>query len=240
MPTVDRRHLLAAGAVAGGLALLPAALRAAEIDAGGLTPLPATPRIGAAERSRRLDAARELMALHGLAAIVVEPGASLVYFTGIEWPRSERLTLAIIPARGDPVVVTPFFEAPSVRQTLGIRAEVRVWQEDESPIALAATVLRGMGAATGTVGIEETVRFFASDGLAREGFRLASANPVVRGCRMHKSPAEIALHAGSDRRDDRRVPLDLSAHPRRHDPGRYRRADGPPRRSGWAACPSST
>ena len=43
------------------------------------------------------------------------------------------------------------------------------------------------------IGIEETVRFFASDGLARAGFRLASADPVVRGCRMHKSAAEIAL-----------------------------------------------
>ena len=51
---------------------------------------------------------------------------------------------------GDPVVLTPFFEEPSVRQTLGIPAEVRVWQEDESPIALAAAVLRSMGAARGT------------------------------------------------------------------------------------------
>ena len=52
-----------------------------------------------------------------------------------------------------------------------------------------------MGAAKGAVGIEETVRFFASDGLARAlpGARLVSADAVVRGCRMHKTPAEIAL-----------------------------------------------
>ena len=194
-PRLDRRRLLAAGAAAGMLALTPRAVRAATIDTGNLAPLPAVPRIGPAERDRRLDRARELMARHGLAAIVVEPGASLVYFTGVEWHRSERLTLAIIPARGAPVVVTPFFEEPSVRQTLGIAAAVRVWQEDESPVALVADVLRSVGAADAIVGIEETVRFFASDGLAHAlpGMRLVSADPVVRGCRMHKSPAEIAL-----------------------------------------------
>lgn len=194
LPALDRRRFLAAGAAAGALALTPRDVRATEIDTGGLAPLTAgVARIGPAERGRRLDAARDLMARHGIAAIVVEPGASLVYFTGVEWHRSERLTLALIPARGDPVIVTPFFEEPSVRQTLGIRADVRVWQEDESPVALAADTLRAMGAANGAIGIEETVRFFASDGLARAGFRLVSADPVVRGCRMHKTPAEIAL-----------------------------------------------
>jgi Xaa-Pro dipeptidase len=45
------------------------------------------------------------------------------------------------------------------------------------------------------------VRFFASDGLthALPGARLVSANPVVRGCRMIKTSAEIALmQAASD------------------------------------------
>jgi Xaa-Pro aminopeptidase len=82
-----------------------------------------------------------------------------------------------------------------VRQTLAIPAQVRVWQEDEDPIALIAGALRERGLANGTVGVEETVRFFASDGLAHHapGLRITSANPVVRGCRMIKTPAEIAL-----------------------------------------------
>ena len=199
-PGVSRRGVLRAGGLAGGLALLPSGLRAAAsargaIDTSDLTPLAGILPIGPAERARRLDTARGLMAAHGIAAIVVEPGASMVYFTGVDWHRSERLTLAIIPARGRPVIVTPFFEEPSVRQTLGIPADVRVWQEDASPIALAADTLRGMGADRAAIGIEETVRFFASDGLARAlpAARIVSANPVVRGCRMIKTPAELAL-----------------------------------------------
>jgi Xaa-Pro dipeptidase len=82
-----------------------------------------------------------------------------------------------------------------VRQTLAIPAQVRVWQEDEDPIALIAGALKERGLSHGTVGIEETVRFFASDGLGRlmPGITRVSANPVVRGCRMIKTPAEIAL-----------------------------------------------
>ena len=45
------------------------------------------------------------------------------------------------------------------------------------------------------VGIEETVRFFIPDMLAHAmpGAKIVSANPVVRGCRMIKTPAELAL-----------------------------------------------
>jgi len=70
-----------------------------------------------------------------------------------------------------------------------------VWQEDESPYAVTAGVLRERGTATGRVGFEERVRFFVSDGVraALPAAGTASATPVTAGCRMHKSPAELAL-----------------------------------------------
>src|SRR6185436_19064002 len=45
------------------------------------------------------------------------------------------------------------------------------------------------------LGIEETVRYFAIDGLMRAmpDVNIMSGAAVVRGCRMIKSPAEIAL-----------------------------------------------
>jgi Xaa-Pro dipeptidase len=113
----------------------------------------------------------------------------------VQWWRSERLTAALIPVDGDPIVFTPFFEEPSVRESLGVPAEVRTWQEDENPLALVAGALRDRRLATRPVGIEETVRFFAVDGLRKAMPRidLRNAAPVVRGCRMIKSPAELAL-----------------------------------------------
>jgi Xaa-Pro dipeptidase len=124
MPELRRRDF-ALGALAAGAAL---AARPARLLAAADPPLrdmtgDVAP-IGAAERLGRIEKARGLMRRHGLGAILVEPGASLDYFTGVQWWRSERLTAALIPAEGEPIVFTPFFEEPSVRESLGIRAEV--------------------------------------------------------------------------------------------------------------------
>jgi Xaa-Pro dipeptidase len=70
------------------------------------------PPISAQERMQRVARAQELMRQAGIGALLLEPGSSMLYFTGISWWRSERLTAAIIPAEGEIGVVTPFFEEP--------------------------------------------------------------------------------------------------------------------------------
>jgi Xaa-Pro dipeptidase len=186
---MDRRHFLSLGAA--GLALAAAPSLAAE-----LAPLPnAPPLITAAERAARVARAQALMRAQGLKAVLIEPGASLTYFTGVRWGRSERLTGAVIPVEGDIGVFTPFFEEPSVRESLAVPAEVRTWQEHEDPMALVAGWLRDRKLGNGPIGVEETVRFFIVDGLQKNlpGAAVRSGAWVVRGCRMIKSPAEIAL-----------------------------------------------
>lgn len=194
----SRRTMLGATSLVAGAATLafPSIIRAAEIDTTGLSPIAhAAQPIGRGERAARLARARQLMAAHDIGAIVLEPGSSMVYFTGVRWWRSERLTAAVIPATGTPFIITPFFERPSVAESLGIDADIHVWQEDESPAALLARQLAAAGLGKARIGIEETVRFFASDGLghALPDARIVSADPVVRGCRMRKTAAEIAL-----------------------------------------------
>jgi Xaa-Pro dipeptidase len=193
-PELHRRALLGGGLALAGVSLSGLAARAIA-QTTVLQPIALPPPIGPAERLARLAKARSLMQRKNApAAIIVESGASLDYFTGVQWGRSERLTAAVIPASGDPIIVTPFFERPSVAESLGIPAEIRVWQEDESPHQLIADFLRGKGLARSPIGFEETVRFFAVDGLraALPQARIVSANPVVRGCRMFKTPAELA------------------------------------------------
>jgi Xaa-Pro dipeptidase len=187
---MNRRTFLASSAA--GLAL--AAAHPAW-SAGGLTSMTTgIVPITSAERLARVAKVQGLMRAQGLTALLIEPGASLTYFTGIQWHRSERLTAAIIPAEGGIGVVTPFFEEPSVRETLNVPAEVRTWQEDEDPLALVAGWLTDHKAGA-TVAIEETLRYFAVDGLARAlpHAVIRSGAAVVRACRMVKSPAEIAL-----------------------------------------------
>lgn len=188
-----RRTLLAAAAAA---PFVSAVARAATPDLSALSDMTtgAVP-IGPEERRRRLDRAQALMKANGIGAVLIEPGSSLVYFTGIRWGRSERAMLAVLPVEGQPCIVSPYFEESRMRETLAIPAEVRVWQEDEDPLKVVAGFLRDRKLATRPVGIEETVRFFIPDMLAKAlpSARIVTANPVVRGCRMIKAPAELAL-----------------------------------------------
>lgn len=192
---VGRRELLTMGASAIGLtALGPFAAFAQETTAGLRPMTDDVVPISREEHLARVARARELMGRHGLSALLIEPGSSMTYFCGVQWWRSERLTALVIPREGEACVVTPHFEEPSVRESLRIPAEVRVWNEHESPHALVAAVLRDRRA-RGPVGIEETVRFFAVDGLrqAMPGVEIRPGAPVVRGCRMIKTAHELAL-----------------------------------------------
>lgn len=182
----DRRGVLAGLAAA---AAWPGRLVAQAPPSAAATP------IAPGEYAGRVAKLQRLLRDAGIAALVVEAGSSLAYFTGVRWSRSERLTAAVIPGHGEPALVTPFFERPSVVQMLKAPAEVRTWQEDEDPHALVAAILRDRAAAAGPIAIEDTVRFFAFDGLRRAlpDARLVSGTAPVRACRMIKSAAEIAL-----------------------------------------------
>jgi Xaa-Pro dipeptidase len=125
---------------------------------------------------------------------------SMVYFTNISWGGGERLFTVVIPASGEPFVVCPAFEEDRAREQLALGpfagdVDVRTWQEDESPYALVAAGLRDRGVATGRVGVEETVQFRFSDGvaLAAPALEMVSGTPVTAGCRMVKDAHELEL-----------------------------------------------
>jgi Xaa-Pro dipeptidase len=147
------------------------------------------------ERLARIEKARRLMRENGMAAMFLEPGSSMLYYTGVRWGLSERPFGVVIPAEGELAYVTPAFEEERARELIKFSNDVRVWQEDESPYRLVAGILRDRGVATGRVGLEERLRFFIVDGIRKEAPQLeyVIATPVTAGCRMFKSPAEIAL-----------------------------------------------
>ena len=151
--------------------------------------------ISADERRARISKLQRLLAEHHIGALLVESGSTLDYFTGIRWHRSERTTAAILPARGEVVVVTPAFEEPSVRETLQIGGEIRAWNEADSPFERIVEALRDRGVASGTVAVESTMRFFIVDGVRRasSAYEIVTGDPLVRACRLIKSPAELAL-----------------------------------------------
>jgi len=148
------------------------------------------PAITREERLARIAKAQSLMSTD---ALIIGAGASLLYFAGVGWGATERLVAMVLPKVGEPVMICPRFEEGSLRASLGIEAPLRLWEEHESPYALAARVLAEWDATS--LAIDPAIAFFTFDGLrqAAPGVEMINAAPVVDGCRAIKSPAELAL-----------------------------------------------
>ncbi len=207
---ISRRRFLEAGGATAGATLISSSLAsAADKKKNDALPPPlaalksrkseAKP-ITSEERLSRQDRARRLMAENSLDAIVMMEGTSLRYFTGIRWWGGERMFAMIFPAKGNPFYVCPAFEEGRAREQIanspdGDKADVRVWQEDESPYELVAQGLRDRNMATAKLGIEETIRYLFVEGISKAAAQaaIASATPVTAGCRMIKSANEVAL-----------------------------------------------
>jgi len=163
----------------------------AEQELAALTPWPnPAPAITAGERRTRLAKAQALMTTD---AMIIGAGASLRYFAGVGWNATERLVAMILPKAGAPVMICPRFEEGSLNASLGIAASLALWEEHESPYALSAGVLAQMGATSLAIDPALAFQMYDSLRLAAPGVAMSNAAPVVDGCRMIKSPAELAL-----------------------------------------------
>ena len=156
--------------------------------------------ISAAERRTRIDKARRIMAEQKIDALVLTGGTSLMYFSGIQWGLSERMFAMVLPGKGEAFYVSPAFEEDRAREQialgpLGGNADVRTWEEHENPYERVAEGLKDRGIGAGRIGIEETVRFVFSDGIAHAAptSTIVSATPVTAGCRGVKDAHEIEL-----------------------------------------------
>ena len=184
---MERREFVQRGAsLAGGAALLGlnpmdataegrreivpelASLRSRRADA------PAA--INESERAQRRDKAQRLMKELGYSAMLIEPGPNMMYFSGIEWGRSERLFAFILPQAGKGIVISPAFEEQRGANQVDGRFDIRVWQEDESPEKLIAGVLKDWGSATGKLAVDGSARTFVFNelGLAAPSLSLGT------------------------------------------------------------------
>jgi Xaa-Pro dipeptidase len=205
---ISRRRFMEIGGLTVAIAATSHSLAATSADDTSLPPSLAKLKsrkreaipISVDERRQRQERARKLMSENALDAIVLMAGTSLQYFSGIRWWGGERTFALVLPAKGGAFYVCPAFEEGRAREQIanspdGAQADVRVWQEDESPYQRIAQGLKERGIATGKLGIEETIRFVFADGIAKAASQatIASATPITAGCRMIKSAHEIAL-----------------------------------------------
>lgn len=165
-----------------------------DLQLAGLSPRPGRPpAIAAAEYAARLERARVLTATLGADALLVGAGASLRYFTGLPWGATERLVALLLPRRGRPIMICPAFELGSLQADLKIEADIRLWQEHDSPAALVGQALAEIGADVLALDPAAPFSLFCALDKAAPSLRALDAAPVIDGCRAPKSPAELAL-----------------------------------------------
>jgi len=147
------------------------------------------------ERRQRLERARQLMVENKLDAIMVMGGTSLIYFAGIRWFMSERTFAMVLAAKGEPFYVCPAFEEDRAREQISLgmgaaNAELRLWQEDESPYQRIAEGLKDRGLSTARLGAEETVRYVFSEGVGKAapaGDVIGRSGRLCPPCRANQS-----------------------------------------------------
>ena len=201
---MKRRDFIRRGAAIAGAAAT--SLKAADTAAQGITELipradssrtraDAPPPISEAEREQRREKARTLLRQLGYSAMLIEPGANMEYFAGIQWGRSERLFAFVLPVSGRPVVIAPGFEQQRAEDQVRGRFDLRVWQEDQNPEVLVAQTLSDLGFASGRLAIDPSARTFVFTELAtaRPSMQMGNASLIVNQCRGLKSLHEIEI-----------------------------------------------
>lgn len=215
MHAMDRRALLG-GAALGGLSVAGAGLAgcraatpadgAASADAAAATRAlfehladqrGTVAPISAAERRDRRARLARVLAEQGLDALLVEPGPTMSWLTGVSWGKSERLFAFLGTADGDHRWIVPAFEEGRARRAIdapdGPGGAVLAWQEHERPERILADVLREEKLER--IAIEPQLRWTFADRLARAlgGARLESGQPVVFALRARKDEHELAI-----------------------------------------------
>jgi Xaa-Pro aminopeptidase len=141
----------------------------------------------------RLVRARAATAAAGLDALLIGPGPDLRYLTGYAAHGAERLTLLVLPAAGEPVLVVPRLERPAaLASPVGaMQLELLDWADGEDPYGLVA---KQLPTAVGRVAVDDYLHAAKVLGLraALPDAAQELAGPVLAPLRLRKAPDEVA------------------------------------------------
>ncbi|MFD8790530.1 M24 family metallopeptidase [Streptomyces vinaceus] len=112
----------------------------------GSAPAPEPEPFTHADYAARMAAAAQSAADAGLAGLLIAPGPDLAHLTGYRPADTERLTLLVLAAGREPVLVVPALEAPDAAGAPGAPAlTLRDWTDGKDPYGITAPLLEGGG-----------------------------------------------------------------------------------------------
>ncbi len=140
----------------------------------------------------------------GVDVLLLSTGADLPYLTGYEAMPLERLTMLVVPADADAVLVIPTLEAPRVEEQPEA-FELFSWDETDDPIEIVAGLVAGIDpdATSAAIGDHTWARFVLDLQRALPDVAFRRATDVTGPLRVVKDAAEVAaLRAAATVVDD--------------------------------------
>jgi Xaa-Pro aminopeptidase len=147
--------------------------------------------------AERLERARQAMRAQGVDVALLSLGLDMPYLTGYNAMPLERLTMLVLPANGDAVMVIPRLEAPRVKPMPNVFS-LRPWNETDDPVAITAELVRSVAPSSRVVAVGDQMwaRFLVDLMPLLPNTQYRRSVDVIGSLRMRKDSAEIeALRA---------------------------------------------
>jgi Xaa-Pro aminopeptidase len=147
--------------------------------------------------AERLERARQAMRAQGVDVALLSLGLDMPYLTGYNAMPLERLTMLVLPANGDAVMVIPRLEAPRVQPMPSVFS-LHPWNETDDPVAITAELVRSAAPTSRVVAVGDQMwaRFLVDLMPLLPNTQYRRSVDVIGSLRMRKDSAEIeALRA---------------------------------------------
>ena len=161
--------------------------------------------------AERLERARQAMRAQGVDVALLSLGLDMPYLTGYNAMPLERLTMLVLPANGDAVMVIPRLEAPRVKPMPNVFS-LLPWNETDDPVAITAELVRSAAPSSRVVAVGDQMwaRFLVDLMPLLPNTQYRRSVDVIGSLRMRKDSAEIeALRAAGSAVD--KIAGDLQA-----------------------------
>ena len=161
--------------------------------------------------AERLERARQAMRAQGVDVALLSLGLDMPYLTGYNAMPLERLTMLVLPANGDAVMVIPRLEAPRVKPMPNVFS-LLPWNETDDPVAITAELVRSAAPSSRVIAVGDQMwaRFLVDLMPLLPNTQYRRSVDVIGSLRMRKDSAEIeALRAAGSAVD--KIAGDLQA-----------------------------
>ena len=162
-----------------------------------------------AERRRQVQAA---LSENGLDALVITPGAAMLYLTGFSEPGSRFL--ALVAARNQPwTFVVPALNAGQARENPAGVTDIRAWNDADGWASVFAPLAEAGSLGAGTLGVDDDMpaRFVLALQELLPSAQMIPASDVLAPLRSRKNAAEIAALSRAAAATDALIPVAYAA-----------------------------